>query len=114
MSHLLKLHDVIVGRTELGAVDPGTQVARAPFRPGLGWELVEPIFALAREPREGEGADATDADRQRRRRYMQARDTLALALYAPDGALLETTRIDITTDAASPTGLVIEVRVVQR
>ncbi|MBK8057246.1 MAG: hypothetical protein IPK33_04990 [Gemmatimonadetes bacterium] len=45
-------------------------------------------------------------------RATAARDTLALVLYAPNGALVETSRIDITPDAASSTGLTLDVGVV--
>lgn len=105
MSYVLKLRDVIVGRSSLDGGDATRAIARAPFRPGLGWELVEPIFALLPV------GDAEASDEQRAR-YRQARDTLALALYAADGRLVDTSRIDILADPASPTGLTLEVRVV--
>ena len=49
---------------------------------------------------------------EQRARYRRARDTLALVLYAPNGALVETSRIDITPDASSSTGLTLEVGIV--
>jgi len=107
MSYVLKLRDVIVGRSDLMERDTARSAARGSFRPGLGWELVEPIFELARPGGEG----ATDADRAR---YRRARDTLALALYANDGALVDTVRIDIFRDDASPSGLVLDVAIVDR
>lgn len=105
MSFVLKLRDVIVGRSDLAERDAAHRTARGAFRPGLGWELVEPIFALLPV------GDATATD-ERRDRYRRARDTLALVLYGPDATLIETSRIDIRPDAASPTGLVLEVAVV--
>jgi hypothetical protein len=105
MSYVLKLRDVIVGRSDLETRDTARSAARGSFRPGLGWELVEPIFDLARQA----GAHASDADRAR---YRRARDTLALALYANDGALVDTVRIEILRDDASPTGLVLDTAIV--
>lgn len=105
MSYVLKLRDVIVGRSDLAERDAARRTARGAFRPGLGWELVEPIFALL-------PLDDTTATADRRDRYRRARDTLALALYGPDGALIETSRIDVGPDAASPTGLALEAAIV--
>ena len=104
MSYVLKLRDVIVGRSALDKGDATRAIARGPFRPGLGWELVEPIFALL-------PVGDTAASDEQRERYRQARDTLALALHAPDGRLVDTSRIDILADPESPTGLTLEVRV---
>lgn len=105
MPYLLKLRDVIVGRSDLAQRDAEQRIARGAFRPGFGWELVEPIFTLLPV------GDSVASDEERAR-YNRARDTLALALYAPDGALIETARIDIMRDAASPTGLTLDVGVV--
>jgi hypothetical protein len=78
----LKLHGVIVGRSELEALDPDTRTASGAFRKGVGYDLVEPIFDLGRA-----GADAA--------RYRKARDTLALTLYDDAGVLLDTSAIDL-------------------
>jgi hypothetical protein len=102
----LKLRDVIIGRSDLEARDPVKRTARGAFRPGIGYELVEPIFDLADASRSATGAPEQSAC------YRSARDTLALALYARDGALLETSRIDIVRDDTSRTGLAIDVDVV--
>lgn len=104
-SYVLKLRDVIVGRSELAARDGAKRLARGPFRPGLGWDLVEPIFALAGNPNEG-------VSDEQRARYRRARDTLALGLYAPDGSLVESIRLDVRKDPASPTGLVLDAEIV--
>jgi len=101
-SHVLKLRDVIMGRCAFPSpLSAGT--SRAPFRPGLGWELVEPVFQL----QQGAGPEA-------QARYRAARDALSLALYAPGGALVETARIDVFADEKSPTGLMLEAVVVGR
>ena len=85
MSYVLKLHGVIVGRSDLEDRDPATRLAIGAFRKGVGYELVEPIFALR---------DEDEADR-----YRRARDTLALELYDETGALIDTSSIDIEGDA---------------
>ena len=105
MSYVLKLRDVIVGRSSLDTRDAARHSARGAFRPGLGWELVEPIFDLL-------PLTATHATDEQRARYRKARDTLALALYAPDGTLVDTVRIDVVRDPASSTGLTLDVGIV--
>lgn len=102
---VLKLRDVIVGRSELGERDRERGVARGPFRPGLGWDLVEPIFGLA----ESAGGSVPE---EQRARYRRARDTLALALYAPNEALVESIRLEVHKDAGSPTGLMLDATIV--
>ncbi|MBK6489164.1 MAG: hypothetical protein IPF98_20465 [Gemmatimonadetes bacterium] len=108
MPFVLKLRDVLVGRSDLAERDTERRAARGSFRPGLGWELVEPIFTLA----DGTEAPGTSGGDAQRARYRRARDTLALSLHRPDGDLLETARIDILRDSASPTGLVLDVAIV--
>jgi hypothetical protein len=102
VSHVLKLRDVIVGRCDLPDANGASKSLRAPFRPGLGWELVEPIFQLAR------------SSNRERERYVKARDALALALYDKGGVLVETMRIDIVDDPNSPTRLTISAQLVNR
>jgi len=105
MPFILKLRDVIVGRSDLRELDPAQRLAHGDFRPGLGWELVEPIFSLR-------PADGTPASPEQRARYRRARDTLALALFAADGTLIETSRIDVVRDTGSATGLRIDATIV--
>lgn len=105
MSYVLKLRDVIVGRSDLAQRDADRRTARGAFRPGLGWELVEPIFALL-------PVGDVDASDEQRSRYRRARDTLALALYTRDGVLVDTGRLDVLRDDASPTGLVLDAAIV--
>ena len=106
MPFVLKLRDVIVGRSDLAKRDRTLQIARGVFRPGVGWELVEPIFTMLGV----EGSD--DRGDEQRARYRRARDTLALALYTAAGALVESSRIDIRRDGSSPSGLILEIKVV--
>lgn len=106
MAYTLKLRDVVIGRSELETLNAASRTARGAFRPGVGYELVEPIFELMRAD-----SSATDGPGGTER-YRRARDTLALALFARDGSLVETSRIDIVRDTGSRTGLSIEVDVV--
>ena len=106
MPFVLKLRDVIVGRSDLATRDRTLHIARGVFRPGVGWELVEPIFTMLGV----HGGD--DRSEEQRDRYRRARHTLALTLYNSAGALVDSTRIDIQRDGSSPSGLVLEIKVV--
>ena len=106
MPFVLKLRDVIVGRSDLATRDRTLHIARGDFRPGVGWELVEPIFTMLGV----HGGD--DRSEEQRDRYRRARDTLALALYNAAGTLVDSSRIDIRRDGSSPSGLVLEIKVV--
>ncbi|MGQ0646750.1 MAG: hypothetical protein ACT4P7_04210 [Gemmatimonadaceae bacterium] len=108
MSYTLRLKDIVIGWSDLESRDANRRIARGPFRPGLGYELVEPIFVL--RPGNELGPDMLE----REARYRRARDTLDLALYAPDGAEVDTARIDIMRDDRSPTELALEVAIVDR
>jgi hypothetical protein len=103
MSFVLKLKDVLVGRSDLASRDREAGLARGVFRPGLGWALIEPIFSIVPP---GNGDERTNE------RFRRARDTLALALYTSAGQLLETSRIDIQRDPTSSTGLRVDVSLV--
>jgi hypothetical protein len=108
VSYTLRLKDITIGWSDLEARNPSTRIARGEFRPGLGYELVEPIFVL--RPSDDAGADALE----REARYRRARDTLDLALYAADGTEVDTARIDIMRDEKSATELALEVSIVDR
>ena len=87
MSYVLKLKGVIVGRSDLEDRDPATRLASGVFRKGMGYDLVEPIFALRNENGGGD-------------RYRRARDTLALELFDEAGTLIDTSTIDVEPDAS--------------
>ena len=108
MRYTLRLKDIVIGWSDLESRDAPTRVARGTFRPGVGWELVEPIFVL--RPTGEVGPDLLE----REARYRRARDTLDLALFSPDGSEVDTARIDVVRDEASPTELALEVSVVDR
>lgn len=108
MTYTLRLKDITIGWCDLETRDPSTRIARGDFRPGLGYELVEPIFVL--RPTGAADPDALE----RESRYRRARDTLDLSLHGSDGAEVDTARIDIMRDEQSATELVLEVSVVDR
>lgn len=108
MSYTLRLRDIVIGWSDLDDRDRSTGIARGEFRPGLGYELVEPIFVL--KPEDPHSPDALD----RESRYRRARDTLALSLHSADGSLVDTARIDILRDRKRSTSLALEVSIVDR
>ena len=46
MRHTLKLQGIIVGHSDLEEVDAADRRVWGHFRPGIGYELVQPIFRL--------------------------------------------------------------------
>jgi hypothetical protein len=77
MSFTLSMSKVIVGRSELEHRDPARRFAVGAFRPGLGYELAQPVFELY---------DAASGDAAALARYRQARDALRLTLASASGA----------------------------
>lgn len=92
MRHTVKLHGVIVGHSELEHVDPDTGRAWGEFRPGLGYDLVQPVFRLFAQavPRDGSARDAAMLDR-----YYKSREALKLELQDASGAVIPTSAIHI-------------------
>jgi hypothetical protein len=103
MRHTVRLHGVIVGHSELEHAEPGLGRAWGSFRPGLGYELVQPVFRLfSRAVPRGDDAAATDDDMLER--YYKARDALRLELHDADGRVIHTSAIhiaDYTVEAGS-------------
>jgi len=89
--HTVKLHGVIVGHSELEHIEPGTGRASGAFRPGLGYELVQPIFRLYAQAVSRDGS----VDQEKLARYYKARDALALELQDAHGAPIRTSTIHI-------------------
>jgi hypothetical protein len=94
---------VIVGRSELESRDAALGLARGAFRPGLGYELTEPIFALI---------DGAGDDPEALARYRKARDALRLTLTDSSGETVSTRSPARSTrrrrDAGEP-ALVLEI-----
>lgn len=93
---------VIVGRSELEVRDPDRKVARGAFRPGLGYELAQPVFELY---------DAAGTDQAAISRYRQARDALKLQLADASGRVMAVRELHIRNGHAngSQPGIVMEV-----
>jgi len=92
MRHTIRLQSVIVGYSELEHIEPDLRRAWGAFRPGLGYELVQPVFRLFAQavPRDGSAKDAEMLER-----YYSARDALQLRLEDPSGRLIRTSAIHI-------------------
>jgi hypothetical protein len=92
MRHTVRLQAVIVGYSELENIDPDLGRAWGTFRPGLGYELVQPVFRLFAQaiPRDGSAKNAEMLER-----YYSARDALHLQLEDPNGRVIKTSTIHI-------------------
>ena len=77
MSYTVRLRGIIVGRAELAASDPATGLRSGAFRPGPGFDLVEPLFQLSGP------------------RFNQAMQALKLELLDNTGTVVPTRSIDI-------------------
>jgi hypothetical protein len=92
MKHTVRLHGVIVGHSELEHADVGLGRAWGAFRPGLGYELVQPVFRLFAQaaPRD------TDARvTEMLELYFNARDALGLELQDASGRRIGASAIHI-------------------
>jgi hypothetical protein len=107
MKHTVRLKGVIVGHSELEHIEPGTGRAWGSFRPGLGYDLVQPVFALFAEAAPLNGASRDEAKLER---YYAARDALDLKLEDATGRPIRTTTIHIA-DHEGPSGNVPELDV---
>lgn len=92
MRYTIRLQSVIVGYSELENIEPELGRAWGVFRPGLGYELVQPVFRLFAQavPRDGSAKDTEMLER-----YYSARDALQLRLEYADGRLIRTSAIHI-------------------
>jgi hypothetical protein len=90
--HTVRLHGVIVGHSELENVQADLGRAWGAFRPGLGYELVQPVFRLFSQavPRDGSRKDPALLER-----YYNARDALRLELQDAGGSTIQTSAIHI-------------------
>jgi len=92
MRHTVRLHGVIVGHSELEHAQPELGRAWGAFRPGLGYELVQPVFRLFAHavPKDGASKDVELLDR-----YHKSRDAMSLALEDANGRPIRTSAIHI-------------------
>ena len=93
-THTVRLHGIAIGYSELEDADPALGRARGRFRPGVGYELVQPIFRLFAEAVPVPGADVEDAEKLDR--YHRSRDALDLSLEDNAGRSIRTSAIHIS------------------
>lgn len=106
--HTVSLHGIAIGYSDLEDLEPALGRARGRFRPGAGYELVQPIFRLFTEAVPVPGADVTDAEKLDR--YHRSRDALSLSLEDDAGRSIRTTAIHIS-DYSERRGGTIELEV---
>lgn len=106
--HTVKLHGIAVGYSELETWDPSLGRARGLFRPGVGYDLVQPVFHLYAEAIPTPGGDV--ADQAKLDRYHKSRDALGLALEDDTGRVVTTTAIHIS-DYSHRSGGTLELEV---
>lgn len=93
MRHTVVLHGVTIGHSDLEKRDETLGRAWGRFRPGLGYELVQPIFRLFSEAVPMPGGEPRD--KEKLERYHAARDRLGLTLVDATGATISTAAIHI-------------------
>jgi len=92
--HTVKLHGIAVGYSDLEHLEPSLGRARGKFRPGVGYELVQPVFKLYAEAVPAPGAKPVDQEKLDR--YHRSRDALGLSLEDDAGRTIRTTAIHIS------------------
>ncbi|HMC57244.1 MAG TPA: hypothetical protein VKH19_18840 [Gemmatimonadaceae bacterium] len=100
--HTVKLHGVAVGYSDLEEADASLGRARGRFRPGVGYDLVQPVFRLFTEAVPAPGGDVQDQEKLDR--YHRSRDALGLALEDDSGRLIRTSAIHISDYSARKGG----------
>jgi len=102
MSFTLTMSNVIVGRSELENRDPARRAATGVFRPGLGYDLAQPVFDLY---------DGAAGDPAALARYRQARDALRLTLASASGAAVAVRELRVrrTGDSTAAPSLILEI-----
>lgn len=91
--HVVRLAGVVIGYSDLEHAWPGERRARGAFRPGIGYELVEPVFKLYTEAVPTPGG--TVRDEAKLERYHNSRDALGLTLEEPGGTVVRTSAIHV-------------------
>lgn len=94
MRHTVKLQNVIIGYSDLEQRDESIGRAWGRFRPGVGYDLVQPVFRLFTEAVPLPGGEPMDEDKLER--YHAARDQLGLELVDEAGRSIPTSAIHIS------------------
>lgn len=100
--HTVKLHGIAVGYSDLEEADPVAGIARGRFRPGVGYDLVQPVFRLFSEAVPVPGGPVGDEGMLAR--YHKSRDALALTLEDDAGRVVSTSVIHICDYSHLPKG----------
>jgi hypothetical protein len=98
MRHTLKLHGIVIGWSELEEVDAVDRRVWGQFHPGIGYELVQPIFRLFVEATPMPGGEPLDQIKLGH--YLAARDKLPLELVDDRGRTIRTSAIHIADYSA--------------
>jgi hypothetical protein len=106
MRHTVRMHGVIVGYSELEHAEPEVGRAWGVFRPGVGYELVQPVFQLFREAVPMKGGEAFDEIKLGR--YHAAREKLGLELVDGEGRVVETSALHIADYPPEKGGMELE------
>jgi hypothetical protein len=93
MRHTLKLNGIVIGWSNLEEVDAADRRVWGQFHPGIGYELVQPIFRLFSEATPMPGGEPLDEIKLAR--YFAARDQLPLRLEDDRGRAIRTAAIHI-------------------
>lgn len=91
--HTVMLKGIAIGYSDLEEVDPALGRARGEFRPGVGYELVQPVFQLFTDAVPEPGGEVADSEKLSR--YHKSRDALGLSLHDDAGRTVKTTTIHI-------------------
>ena len=100
MRHTVKMNDVIIGHSDLEEIDALTRRAWGKFRPGFGYDLVQPVFLLFTEAVPMRGGEPRD--QVKLARYHAARDKLGLSLVDAEGKAIRTSAIHIADYSTVP------------
>lgn len=96
---------MIVGHSELERIEPLTGRAAGEFRPGLGYQLVQPVFRLFAQAVSRDGS----VDHAKLARYYKARDALKLELQDANGVCIPTSTIHIADYSVEGHGMELDV-----
>ena len=91
--HAVMLKGIAIGYSDLENVDPSLGRARGTFRPGVGYELVQPVFKLFTDAVPTPGGEVSDEALLAR--YHKSRDALGLSLEDDAGRVVQTSAIHI-------------------
>jgi hypothetical protein len=102
--HTVMLKGVAIGYSDLEEIEPSLGRARGQFRPGVGYDLVQPVFLLYTEAVPVRGGDVEDTAKLER--YRSSRDALGLTLEDDGGRVIRTTAIHVNDYSGQKDGMI--------